>query len=89
MAEPTVYWGVACRTCCERIAFGIRGDSELGDAMSFLKPGAFQCVHGHKHTYWLDDVIYFEDNSTVTEAGIRRNRASYHLIDQPDRASLS
>jgi hypothetical protein len=80
--ERTVYWGIECRTCLERIPLGIRLDSELGDISSFMQPGTFRCVHGHTHNYQLDDVILFPSpGMQATEAGIRKNRRNYKPLD--------
>ena len=75
-------WGIQCRTCSQNIMLGTKSDPRYGDFFSFLRPGTFQCVHGHAHTYSSDDVFFFSSSSEifVTEAEMLRNRANYELL---------
>ena len=85
LTEKLIYWGIQCRKCDETIALGIRLDPDLGDVLSFLKPGTFRCVHGHTHNYHSDDVHFFPPPQTqITKAGILKNRANYKLLDQSE-----
>lgn len=79
--ERITNWGIQCRTCGETIALGTKLDPCYGDFFSFLKPGSFRCTHDHTHTYDSDDVCFFDSSHTaVTEDGIQKNRANYHLV---------
>jgi hypothetical protein len=82
--EPIPYWGIECRTCHERIVLGIRRHPRYGKIFAFLKPGTFQCAHGHKHNYFRDDLIFVQPNPPVADAQIEKNRSRYHWIGLPD-----
>jgi hypothetical protein len=78
MPEDTTYWGIQCKTCSENIVLGIEEETDLGDCLTFLHPGSFVCVHGHRHEYDQPDLVhYLETNGPVSRAGIVANRSRY------------
>jgi len=82
VAERIMSWGIQCRTCSEDIVLGTKSDPRYADFFSFLRPGSFQCVHGHTHNYDSDDVSFFASSSETTAiiAEILKNRAYYMLL---------
>ena len=87
--EPTLYWGVECRTCQEQIALGIRLHPRYGRISAFLKPGTLRCAHGHRHNYYSGDLTFFQPTSPVTDAQIEDNRSRFLWIDQPEQAQVA
>jgi hypothetical protein len=81
MSEP--YWGILCRDCEERIVFGLRGDPDTGDIATFLQPGYFTCLRGHRNPYFNDDVVFFKDIGAISNAAMRKNRAKYVRMTRP------
>jgi uncharacterized protein YodC (DUF2158 family) len=72
------YWGIQCKTCSENVVLGIEEETDLGDCLTFLQPGSFVCVHGHRHEYDQPDLVhYLETNGPVNRAEIVANRSRY------------
>jgi len=84
--ERIASWGIQCRTCRENIVLGTKSDPRYGDFFSFLRPGCFQCIHGHAHTYDSNDVFFFSSFSetSLTEAEMLKNRANYEFLSLPE-----
>ena len=77
-AERIGGWGIQCRTCNEDILLGTKSDPRFADFFSFLRPGSFQCIHGHAHSYDSDDVFFFAPTGKpASMAEIVENRAKY------------
>lgn len=86
LAEDIIFWRIECRTCEDRIVFGIRRHPEYGDAMSFLCAGTFRCKHGHAHKYFSGDLTYFRlPDGSVNMDRIERNRAAYVPVPRPQK----
>ena len=84
LADETIFWGIQCRTCEEKIVFGIRRHPDYGDAMSFLCAGTFRCKYGHAHKYFSGDLTYFRlPGGFVNLGGIKQNRAAYIPVAHP------
>jgi hypothetical protein len=86
MRETTVpepYWGIICTTCEERIVLGRRLDAATGDMQSFLKPGSFVCIRGHRHLYHSDDLECFPFEELLPDSKMESNRKNYKYLPDP------
>jgi len=81
-------WGIQCKTCSEDIVLGTKSDPRYADFFSFLRPGSFQCTHGHTHNYESDDVFFFADpwETPAAASEILKNRANYILLTSKELA---
>jgi hypothetical protein len=81
MSIETVCWGVKCKSCFEPVVFDVRPYRASGVGVVNLKPGAIDCVRGHKHIYFPRDFHFFSSMVPPTEEIIEQNCATYIAIN--------
>ena len=61
----TICWGIKCKSCSEPVIFDVRPYRASGIGVVNLKPGAIDCVHGHKHIYFPRDFRFFSSDVAI------------------------
>jgi hypothetical protein len=75
------YWGVACRTCHELVAFDVCPYLSFGDPAESVKPGAIRCSKGHNHIYFPRDFQFLPSAVAIANEVMRTNRETYKAIN--------
>ena len=76
-SDQTAYWGIACRTCLEAVAFDSPPYYALGPGAPNVRPGAIRCARGHSHVYFPRDFRFFPSAVQIPNVVMEANRAAF------------